>query len=201
MSTSRITPPILLSRAARRRRNRRTLAEANRRLSGLDGLDALREIGGRDPDFDAGRFCERVSAAFHRIQAGPLRGEWELARPFTSDGMFASLVVPVWIHGRGGTACGLHAVRLSAARSDGSYDMLQVQVVSQSNAVRAERDASGNTRVASRVDLSAQGAIAEEFWTFLRHRDGRTPTGDGLLEGRCPACGAPVEASRVARES
>ncbi len=193
-----ITPLVLLSRFDQRRRNRRTLAKANRRVSGLDGLDALREIGERDPDFDVERFCERVSAAFHRIEAGRLRGEWELARPFTSDGLYASLVVP---RGRGLVwgARGLHAVRLSVARSDRSYDMLRVQVVAQSNAARAARDASGNTRVESRVDLSAQGTIDEEFWTFLRRRDGRTPSADGLLEGRCPVCGASVHEERAAR--
>ncbi len=193
-----ITPVILLSRLDQRRRNRRTLVEANRRVSGLDGLDALREIGRRDPDFDAERFCDRVSVAFHRIEAGHLRGEWELARPFASDGLYAGLVVPrsrglVW------RARGLHGVRLSAACSDGSYDRLRVQVLSQSSAARAARDAEGNTRVESRVDLSAQGTIAEEFWTFLRRRDGRTPSADGLLEGRCPVCGASLDLERIAR--
>lgn len=160
---------------------------------------ALETLRAGDPAFDPTRFLARVAQAFQRAQEGWCRQDLELLRPFVSDGVLERF-----------------ALQLEEQRADGwrqSMDGLRLWPLALVHHGQGPQFESVTVRVPFQAEI-ARVALAggaplpgsklpresfTEFWTFVRRRGARTLAGEGLIEGKCPNCAAPLALNRTAR--
>lgn len=159
----------------------------------------LREICKNDPAFTANAFGERVRVAFVKLQKAWCAQELVTVRPFISDG----------IHER----FSLQFEEQHALRYRGSMSNLEIlgcdpaevecgpvfEVVTMRIAARAH-----DVRVSSDTGKPIPGTEEQtqfvEFWSFIRTRGSRTVLNKaGLIEGKCPNCGAAIEMNQGAK--
>lgn len=152
--------------------------------------EELARLSARDPDFDAGAFLARASAAFLKIQQAWSDGDMAPARAFISDGVYERFTLQLADMTRRGVRNRMEDVRvleteLLACRSDRHFDTLWVRVKAFAN--DRMTDLQGNP-----ADGSAGAQSFEEVWTFLRRPGAKTLARKGSIEGLCPSCGAPL---------
>ena len=179
---------ILLSR------NRRARIQAHHErlmlLAALEARDARAEqtrnravaliskrLRESDPDFDAAVFTGRIAAAFARIQQARSTGRLTAMRPFVSDGVYERLLLEMEDRRRRGKPPRVRSVEL-----DGVH------------LAHVETGA-----VFDKLTAGIRMEDGGEFWTFLRRHGARTHDRPGLLEQRCPNCGAAIELIETAR--
>lgn len=148
----------------------------------------LTRLRTRDPEFDDRAFLRRAGAAFHKIQEAWSAGDMSSARAFISDGVrerFERQLGALKARGLRNLMEGVEVrdIELLSCVSDKHFDELAVRIA----AAASDRmvDAEGAT-----VSGSPGRSEFEEVWTFLRRPGAKTLKTPGLIEGRCPSCGA-----------
>lgn len=152
-----------------------------------------------DPLFDESRFLARVQRAFRRAQDAWCAQDLEPLRAFVSDGVFERFALQVEEQRADGWRQGIRGLSVSP------LTLVHVHVgrVFESITVRIPFRA-----VIQRLDLASGkpvpgSALPREFftelWSFVRRRGTRTLSGEGLIEGKCPNCAAPLALKRSAR--
>ncbi|MCB9914933.1 MAG: TIM44-like domain-containing protein [Planctomycetes bacterium] len=170
--------------------------ELRREHAARASVDALRA---HDPSFDEAGFLARVTVAFHKAQDAWCAQDLTPLAPFVSDGIYERFSLQLeeqrregWRQGMQGTT--LRTPTFAHVDTTGAYETLTVHLPFQA--------------VIDRRDLETGRALPgstlprnhfEECWTFVRRRGARTRNGEGLIEGRCPNCGADLDVNRVAR--
>ena len=157
------------------------------------------DLTATDPDFDPTAFLDRVRRAFHVAQDAWCAQDLAPLRPFVSDGVFerfslqvADQVAAGWRQRMDDTSLGAPVV--VACDAGPVFDRLTVRLPFQARISKVDRE----------TDEPVPGSTLPErtfaeCWTFLRRRGTRTLSADGLMEGQCPNCGAPLELARSAR--
>ena len=160
--------------------------------------DLASVLRSRDPAFDEGRFLERVGRAFDVAQGAWCDQDLEPLRPFVSDGVFERF-----------------SLQLEEQRAEGWRQRIDGLTVTHRSLVEGRIGSPFDTvtvRIAfsaeiHRVDLESGRRISgatlperqfAECWTFLRKSGTRTRDQAGLMEGRCPNCGASLELNQSA---
>jgi tellurite resistance protein len=152
-----------------------------------------------DPDFDEAAFLGRVKQAFERAQRSWCDQDLGAIQHFVTDGVYERFSLQIeeqkedhWRQGMDGLAVGeprlVHFARgrrfeTITARIEFRADIHRVHLVT------------GEQLPGSRIPRERFA----ECWTFVRRRGARSRGEDGLLEGRCPNCGAPLELNQSAR--
>jgi predicted lipid-binding transport protein (Tim44 family)/uncharacterized tellurite resistance protein B-like protein len=152
-----------------------------------------------DPQFHQQALIARVTAAFVKLQSAWAQQNLTTVRPFISDGIFERF-----------------SLQFDEQKSLGFRNVVQNVQVEEAEIVKVRSDHrfdSVDIRIEARADdfdvaLSTGQKMPGsddrpesfvEIWTFLRCRGVTTrsnPT--GLMEGRCPNCGAAVEMNQNA---
>jgi len=163
-----------------------------------DRANAIKALSARDPKWDSARFLERVKNGFSQIQTAWSNQDLNTVQGFLSDGVFERFTLQIQEQKDDGIRDHMEALRILHAR------IMQVEMDSRFDTIHVSIRASAvNYRVSlknkRRLDGSADAEEFEEVWSFLRRPGSRTLEKPGLIEGTCPACGAPIEITRAAK--
>ncbi len=152
----------------------------------------------RDPAFDERRFLARVENAFRKAQSSWCAQNLEPIRSFVSDGVYERFSLQIeeqklddWRQGMDNLTCG--PLTLLHLESGTHFDTLSVRIDFGSQIHRLEM-ATGKRISGSELE---RGSFAE-CWSFVRRRGSRSQGKDGLMEGMCPNCGAPLAMNQSA---
>jgi hypothetical protein len=177
----------------------RTIARARPMRVAHASLGVADQLRTSDPSFDEARFLGRVQQAFQRAQSSWCAQSLEPIRSFVSDGVFERFSLQIeeqqrdgWRQGMDGLVCGrLSLVHLEVGAQ---FDTLSVRIPFQADIHRLDLK-SGKKIPGS----SLPRGTFEECWSFVRRRGARSASGQGLMEGQCPNCGAPLSINQSAR--
>ena len=165
-------------------------------LTSATVADRLRAI---DPTFDERLFLGRVRSAFRKAQAGWCAQELEPLRPFVSDGVFERFSLQIEEQKLDGWRQGMDELRVQPASlvhfdSGAHFETVSVRIDFAADIHRIDR--------ASAKKISGSTlprASFAECWSFVRRRGTRSVSKQGLMEGICPNCGAPLAVNQSAR--
>ncbi len=150
---------------------------------------ALAEVRSHDPGFDLAATTRGVVRARQVVDHARQTGDASSARPVLSEGLwrvFIMLLDERAAHGvtRHGTSAVVAADVVAAVR-DQLTEQLRIRL-----ACRGER-----CETAGGVVLRGQPGHKDWFedWIIRRSADAATPASGGILSGRCPQCGAPLQ--------
>jgi tellurite resistance protein len=181
-------------------RVRNALHDDPRRQRPAERQAALARLRERDPSFDEQQFLAGAQKAFREIRGALSRADAWSASRLMSDGLMRRFVTKLQLdaaQGRREVEAELLLVSAAvvAAESDAAYDTLHVDFDVLSRPLLTDQRVSADEAIL-RAARSAKTPV-DEVWTFVRRLDPGTCQGR-LSEGKCPACGAPVERSAVA---
>jgi tellurite resistance protein len=181
---------------AHEQRTIRRYRPARQQHASAVAADALR---GRDPDFDEARFLQRVRSAFDKAQAAWCAQDLEPLRAFVSDGVFERFALQIaeqrddgWRQGMRGLRVG--ALTIAHVEPGAQFDTVTVRIPFRCEIDRLALETGAHMR-GSRLPRDS----FIEMWSFLRRRGARTLSGEGLIEGKCPGCGAPLSMAQSAK--
>jgi uncharacterized tellurite resistance protein B-like protein len=153
----------------------------------------------RDSEFDEARFLARVSVAFGKAQKSWCEQDLEPLRPFVSDGVFERFSLQIeeqiedgWRQEMKGLST--ESLGIVHVESGTHFDTITVRIPFRADIHRLDR-ASGKKISGSTLKKNR----FVECWSFVRRRGAKTSPGDGLIEGVCPNCGAPLSINQSAR--
>ncbi|MBI5431477.1 MAG: TIM44-like domain-containing protein [Planctomycetes bacterium] len=156
------------------------------------------QLSNTDPSFDERAFLARVERAFGRAQSSWCAQELEPLRAFVSDGVYERFSLQIeqqklegWRQGIAGLRVG--PLKLVSLETGPQFETLGVRIEFHGDIHRLDlRD--GSRISGSRVPR----ADFVECWSFVRRRGARSLSQDGLMEGRCPNCGATLALNQSA---
>ncbi|MDF3131037.1 TIM44-like domain-containing protein [Kiritimatiellaeota bacterium B1221] len=151
----------------------------------------ISDLQQRDPGFDPEAFVDRCQQAFLEIQTAWSNQDMTPARRFISDGIFSRFQIQIDMQKGCGIRNHMEDVTVTDARlvsfhSDPAFDTLHVLI--SATAIDTTVSLENGKQLAG----SKQPEPFSEVWTFLRRPGIQTSSADGLIEGFCPNCGAPV---------
>jgi tellurite resistance protein len=160
--------------------------------------NTLELIRRHDPAFSEPAFCQRVTAAFLRIQQAWMDQNLQAVRAFISDGVYERFSLQFAEQKELGYRdvmenVALRQVRIVDVRSAGVFDEMSVRISAEAADYRIGLN--------DRRYISGSRAVEPfvEIWSFLRRRGAVTDLSKtGLIEGTCPNCGAPIEMNESA---
>lgn len=187
------------SKAGWGKHQERTIARTQLARRGRASRSAAELLRASDPDFDEARFLARVEVAFDKAQRSWCAQDLGPLRPFVSDGVFERFSLQLEEQREDGWRQGmeeLSAGPLSIALVDPGkhFDSITVRIPFRARIDRRGLE-SGEAIAGSR--LPREHFV--ECWTFVRRRGAKTLAGNGLIEGQCPNCGAPLSMNQSAR--
>jgi len=160
--------------------------------------EAAAKLRAGDPAFDLAGFYGRVRLAFDRIQASWCAQNLEPVRPFISDGIHERFSIQFEEQKAFGyrdtmADISVEEIRLVTVAVDSLFDVatLRIKATARDFRVSLAND--------QRISGSTGREPFVEFWSFIRRRGARSqPAKQGLIEGHCPNCGAPLEMNQAA---
>ncbi|MFT4541342.1 MAG: putative tellurite resistance protein B-like protein [Planctomycetota bacterium] len=161
--------------------------------------DVAASLKRNDPGFDEKSFLKRVDRAFRLAQSAWCSQDLEKLRPFVSDGVYERFSLQIDEQMRDGwrqrmTELGSGPLTIAALSSGAHFDTVIVRIPFRATIEREDR-VSSELISGSRISRS----FFSECWSFVRRRGTKTLTGEGLIEGKCPNCAAPLEMNRSAK--
>jgi hypothetical protein len=152
-----------------------------------------------DPAFEETRFLARVKLAFEKAQTSWCEQELDPLRPFVSDGVFERFSLQVEEQIGDGWRQGMQIERvgpLTIIHVDTGplFDTITVRIPFRADIHRLDRE-TGKKLAGSTLPRREFA----ECWSFVRRRGAKTTDSEGLLEGKCPNCAAPLTMKQSAR--
>jgi len=161
----------------------------------LDPAAGFAAIAASDPAFDGAAFVERVRGAFVALQEAWSSRDLDVGRGFMSPGLYYGWSTQV--------------ETMAAERRKNVIENVQILAIAPVGVVHGRAVDDVTVRIdASCVDYEVDEASGRivfgsqepepfvEFWTFQRSAAAKTPE-HGLLEKRCPNCGAPLDLNQI----
>ena len=158
----------------------------------------LEQLKEKDPSFDKNAFLLRVKKGFIKLQEAWCAQNLNQVRAFISDGISERF-----------------KLQFAEQKEQGIRDHMENIIIRDITVAQIEFDKVFDTITvkitASAVDYMVDlkngkfvsGSKAEEifteYWSFIRRKGVLTIAGNGLLEGNCPNCGAPLEINESAK--
>ncbi|MCX7957547.1 MAG: TIM44-like domain-containing protein [Deltaproteobacteria bacterium] len=151
----------------------------------------ISKIKSLDPGFSEEKFIERAKQAFLTVQKGWSEQNMSLMKSFVSNGIFARFSVQIEMQRYLGYRNQLDNIRILNASidtvySDNLYDVINVRF----NAVMDDKNVDIKTGNVLSINTSEPFT---EYWTFVRRKGATTPGKAGLIENKCPNCGADIK--------
>ena len=172
----------------------RTISKA-RELTGTQDKQKTQDasIKVRDPAFSEGALLKRVDTAFVEIQKSWSSQDLSNVRQFISDGINERFSIQFDIQKEEGYRNDMSNIEVISSKIVGvecsdHFDIIHLEIHASAN----DRNVEISTGKLIKLNSSAPFA---EYWTFLRKPGAKTLRGNGLIEGFCPNCGAPLELS------
>ncbi|HNW33760.1 MAG TPA: TIM44-like domain-containing protein [Candidatus Ozemobacteraceae bacterium] len=168
---------------------------------GIVAQDNLRRVRAettlksRDPAWNSVMMISRAKKAFALIQEAWSDQKLEKAQAFLSDAIYEKFKIQIAeMRDRGIRdsieSITLHDARIAQLQSDDAFDTLHIYF--RADAKNYKIDAASGKR------LSDDSGEFEEYWSFLRRPGATSLAGNGLIEGFCPSCSAPISMNRAA---
>lgn len=181
------------------RHQERAIRRARPQREALGSASAAAKLKASDPAFDEARFLARVRSAFHKAQDAWCAQSLEPLRPFVSDGVFERFSLQIEEQKLDGWRQGMEGVRLGAlaiahVHTGGAFETVTVRIPFGARIYRLSL-VSAKKIAGSEIPRDA----FVECWSFVRRRGAKTVTGDGLIEGKCPNCAAPLTMNQSAK--
>jgi tellurite resistance protein len=165
-------------------------------------LGALSALKGRDPGFVEDAFLGTVRRVFAKVQDAWARGNMDLVRPLLSDGLRSRFATQLSIMKHSGVRDAIadyevKEARIHAAETGAHFDTLHVFL----RAATRDTEVEATLTYEAATAAAKKGKLSEftEVWSFLRRPGAKTLNQGGVLEGRCPHCGAPLPSAEAAR--
>lgn len=157
------------------------------------------QLASSDPAFNLERFTTRVERAFRIAQDAWCAQQLEPLRPFVSDGVFERFSLQIAEQRESGWRQGMDELRverpgLQHFERGRHFETVTFRIAFAANIHRVET--AGGRRIAG--SELPRGRF-EECWSFVRRSGARTRDTEGLIEGKCPNCGAPLGVNQAAQ--
>ena len=184
---------------ARQAHQARTIMRLGPRFRGqrAEAWAALAAEG--DPDFSEQAFYERVRAAFTLAQESWCAQDLAPIQHFITDGVLERFSLQIeeqkedhWRQGMEGLE--VSTPRLVHFERGRRFETITARIEFGADIHRVHL-VTGERLPGSKIPRDRFA----ECWTFVRRRGARSRTEEGLLEGFCPNCGAPLELNQSAR--
>ena len=152
-----------------------------------------------DPDFDKSSFFARVVVAFRKVQTAWCAHELAPVRAFVSDGIHERFALQVQEQIDLGYRD--HMERLDVTHvefaevvDEGRLQIVTVRVTATAVDYRVALESG------KRISGERNAQTFREYWSFVRRLGSKSKRGsNGLIEGYCGNCGAPVEINQWAK--
>lgn len=179
-----------------KRRRGRVIRKGKAARKRLDSWEAERLVKATDPDFDKATFFGRVVVAFRKVQSAWCAHDLAPVRPFVSDGIHERFALQIQEQKDLGYRDHMEGLDVQAVEFAEVVDEGRLQIVT----VRV-RAVAADYRVDLQTGKHVSGSRAPEtfveYWSFVRRRGAKSKGGaNGLIEGYCGNCGAPVAISQ-----
>lgn len=154
------------------------------------------EMRRADPDFDLDAMLERTREVFLRCQEAWFRRDLTPVRALMSDATFQRLRTQLALMERLGvrdaiaTTSKLKVDLLDLIHGE-HFDTAHLRISGELK--DTEVPATFSDDEARAVAEAEEASYFSERWSFVRRTGVRTRGADGLLQGKCPNCGAPTE--------
>ncbi len=161
--------------------------------------DAAERLRQSDPAFDTAAFTARVERAFRKAQEAWCAQALEPLRVFVSDGVFERFSLQVAQQREEGWRQGMDGLRVESpvlqhVELGRHFETVTLRIAFEADIHRIAL--SSGKRIAN---SSLPRSHFEECWSFVRRRGARTRNAEGLIEGQCPGCGAPLNVNQSAK--
>lgn len=154
----------------------------------------MKRLKQADPDFSEESFIRRAEMAFMTIQRCWSDQDLTPMRQFVSNGLFSRFEIQIDMQKREGFRNQLEDINILSSSiacisADNLYDRIDVAF----SATMEDKDVDLKN---GRVLRKNESGPFVEYWTFLRRKGGRSSQNkNGLIEGKCPNCGANLKIS------
>ena len=152
----------------------------------------LGHIRQHDPTFNWERFQNRFERAFLKIQNAWQHHQLHTVQHFVSDGISERFALQIKEQQDRGYRDHMDAINVQETRLAGyemgqAFDTMTIEVTASAVDYRVSL-ADG-----SFVSGDRSSASFTEFWSFVRRQGTQTKDRNGLIEGECPNCSAPIQ--------
>ncbi|MFN2464262.1 MAG: TIM44-like domain-containing protein [Candidatus Dormibacteria bacterium] len=152
----------------------------------------LAEIEAADPNFNQQQFLDRAQVAFFLLQKAWQDRNVDEGRAYMSPGLYMGWKTQVdqmtAEHRKNVLEAlyvqGMHIVK---ATHDANFDNITVQVDASA------KDYDVDDRTGKKTSGDSSDTPFTEFWTFTRSAGTKTLVSGGVVEKKCPNCGAPLD--------
>jgi len=180
----------------RQQQQGRTIARG-RQVQEKTGQDnAIARIRERDPGFSDAAFSQRIEKAFVLLQDAWTKQDISSVRSFISDGIVERFSLQFEEQKAKGFRnrmkdVNVQQVRMAQVETDDVFDTITVAI--SASAV----DFNESLETGKKISGSTIPESFTEYWSFVRRPGAKSLSGDGLIEGNCPNCGAQLVLNEV----
>lgn len=187
------------ARKGKAKHQERVIRVQRPQLRSQDSRRLASRVQTADPAFDERSFLTRVETAFRTAQTSWCDQDLEQLRHFVTDGVFERFSLQIeeqrgdgWRQGMSGLEVG--PVTLTHVDLGQHFETVTVQIGFRADIHRL------NLETGKRIPGSQLPRNHfSECWSFVRRRGAKTIQENGLIEGQCPNCGAPLSVKQSAR--
>ena len=170
--------------------------ETARATTAVQLTEGIDEIKAHDPEFDPDQLITGLQSSFYVVQQGWSERRPELTRSVMADAIWNAHRMQIDGYTRSKQTnrmdgLAIQYANLVAASCDGSHDTVVVRFFAQS-ADYVVNDDNGKM-VRGHTDLENWC----EDWVYQRSARARTNPDGGLLQRKCPNCGAPLDVAET----
>ncbi|GAC1335159.1 MAG: hypothetical protein NVSMB17_17730 [Candidatus Dormibacteria bacterium] len=156
----------------------------------------LAAIEAVDPNFNPQQFLDRAQVAFFLLQKAWQDRNVDEGRAYMSPGLYTgwrTQVEQMTAEHRKNVLEGLYiqGMNIVKATHDANFDTITVQVDASA------KDYDIDDRTNKKLSGDSHDTPFTEFWTFTRSAGTRTLVSGGIIEKKCPNCGAPLDVNAV----
>ena len=164
-----------------------------------NATEMLAELKSNDPDFDFETLKPRIEKAFLQIQESWCNRDLSKAECFLADGTYEQFQIQInqmlSTHEKDVMEdIKINSINLEKVESKTGFDAIYLSI--SASAINYQiNDQTQEVLSGSQYSLDN----FTEIWCFMRRKGAKTLNKNGLMEGFCPNCGAPIEGSRLSK--
>ena len=156
--------------------------------------NTINNIKAKDSNFSIENLTNRIKIGFIKIQNAWIAQDINSVRYIMSDGVYERFSIQLGIQKKSKIVNKMDNLefimgQIVAAETDHYFDTVHVMVTASAS------DYYINSETGKPVYGKTNSEVFTEYWSFLRRPGVQTLTKDGLIEGRCPNCGTPLNIS------
>ncbi len=164
-----------------------------------NAAEMLAELQSNDPDFDFEALKPRIEKAFLQIQESWCNRDLSKAECFLADGTYEQFQIQInqMIANHEKDVMEdikIKSINLEKVESKAGFDAIYLSISATATNYQIN-DQTQELISGSKFSLDS----FTEIWCFMRRKGAKSLNKNGLMEGFCPNCGAPIEGSRLSK--